>query len=77
MKNLIAALALGLVSNLACADGFAPWQQRMVTPEAGAATAMTAMPAGFAPWRDRVYVPDMADPNARFGDMPSVFRPWS
>jgi hypothetical protein len=76
MKNLLASLTLLLVSNVAFADGFAPWDARMAAADAVAAPAMTAA-AGFAPWRDRAYVPDMADPNTRFGDMPSVFRPWS
>ncbi|MCB1749304.1 MAG: hypothetical protein H6977_06960 [Gammaproteobacteria bacterium] len=76
MKNLIATLSLVLVTNVASADGFAPWNARMAAADTVGSPAMT-LPAGFAPWRDRDYVPDMADPNVRFGAMPSVFRPWS
>lgn len=77
MKTLIAALSLSLMSNLAQADGFAPWSGRALVPDAQTVPSAMTAPAGFAPWRDllpRTAASDDAiDVGMRAG---SAFRPW-
>jgi hypothetical protein len=62
------------------AQGFAPWDERGIPRDRGAAAVTMAVPpAGFAPWRERMVLPDgMATSMSRMTDaFGSVFRPWS
>jgi hypothetical protein len=78
MKTLIAALSLSLLSNVAQADGFAPWNARTVPAEPAGAAAAVVPPIGFAPWRDLSVPADAIDTTARISaNGASAFRPWS
>lgn len=79
MKNIIAAIVLTTASNIAVADGFAPWQERaaIIDAAAGSVGTVTATSA-FAPWRDHTDLMDMHDSDPRVGVVePGHFRPWS
>jgi len=76
MKTLLAALTLSFVSNVAMADGFAPWALRAVQPTAIEMPGKLA-PIGFVPWRELTPPADRIDTTVHFGAMgASAFRPW-
>lgn len=79
MTKLLIALCLTVAAQASFAQGFSPWQDRVVRHEMTSGTAASVAPTGFAPWRDRETVIEMPSTAApRMGDaFGSAFRPWS
>ena len=78
MKNTIAAIALTLATGSVAADGFAPWEDRLVSDAPSDVERAITTPSGFAPWREIMTVPDVIDSSVQIGDIEqSAFRPWS
>lgn len=77
MKNIIAAIALSTVANIAAADGFAPWETRAVKPDTNIEAAHDVESTGFTPWHKHTEIRDVLDTNTSFSAMPvNGFRPW-